>query len=496
MSTPGTPTTQRKRPFSQANQNGETSDGTGGLLGALGEVVGEWLQGWGLLGALRKRSGAPGVARSTPATPPTHSHPSSPSHEHIELRQLSFQCREGDGGSGEGGSRQLTPCEVVRRRHPLNIPRSPRPPRHSYYEGSSPDSYLLTAVLIHSLKHGSGKVCQEPHCNVCITRFGQNLREACGLDLSMISQKGDDSLDASLPTALYSRSISQEGNEVKNWKHDRKNYLDISTDMQELSQVSPLSSPSSSFPYAQISPLPSPQSSTTMCSTLTSGNPTLSLTTCESSAPLLESELSSLDISSLTDVTMSSSMLSNSTLSLQQSEGLLASESNMTSSELSLITASDCGTLVGSFPSETFTSAACSSETISSETYPCDTYPKCRGSGDLMSSSVHSLPSRLTLKDRSSASLLRPVLLSSGSLVLLPRRPSLVSPPSVSSASSQGHFKWEENPCYVRVESGRPGEGHVFHPTTLERPAWCDACAHLVFSHATTCENCSNAFLI
>lgn len=75
----------------KANQNGETSDGTGGLLGALGEVVGEWLQGWGLLGALRKRSGAPGVARSTPATPPTHSHPSSPSHEHIELRQLSFQ---------------------------------------------------------------------------------------------------------------------------------------------------------------------------------------------------------------------------------------------------------------------------------------------------------------------------------------------------------------------------------------------------------------------
>lgn len=53
--------------------------------------MGEWLQGWGLLGALRKRSGAPGVARSTPATPPTHSHPSSPSHEHIELRQLSFQ---------------------------------------------------------------------------------------------------------------------------------------------------------------------------------------------------------------------------------------------------------------------------------------------------------------------------------------------------------------------------------------------------------------------
>lgn len=106
MSTPGTPTTQRKRPFSQANQNGETSDGTGGLLGALGEVVGEWLQGWGLLGALRKRSGAPGVARSTPATPPTHSHPSSPSHEHIELRQLSFQnpcyVRVESGRPGEG----------------------------------------------------------------------------------------------------------------------------------------------------------------------------------------------------------------------------------------------------------------------------------------------------------------------------------------------------------------------------------------------------------
>lgn len=68
-----------------------SGSGSGGWLGALGGVFGEWLQGWGLLGVLRKRSGVPGGARSTPATPPTHSHPSTPSHEHIELRQLNFQ---------------------------------------------------------------------------------------------------------------------------------------------------------------------------------------------------------------------------------------------------------------------------------------------------------------------------------------------------------------------------------------------------------------------
>ncbi|CAL4087746.1 unnamed protein product, partial [Meganyctiphanes norvegica] len=47
-----------------------------------------------------------------------------------------------------------------------------------------------------------------------------------------------------------------------------------------------------------------------------------------------------------------------------------------------------------------------------------------------------------------------------------------------------------QNPCYLRVESSRHGEGHEFNPTTLDRPAWCDACAHLVFYHAITCHNC------
>ncbi|KAK4296960.1 hypothetical protein Pmani_030588 [Petrolisthes manimaculis] len=54
----------------------------------------------------------------------------------------------------------------------------------------------------------------------------------------------------------------------------------------------------------------------------------------------------------------------------------------------------------------------------------------------------------------------------------------------------------QQNPCYVRLEGGRPGEGHVFRPTTLERPAWCDACAHLVFYHATTCHSKDPIFLL
>lgn len=334
--------------------------------------------------------------------------------------------------------------DVVRRRHPINLPRSRRPPRHSYYEGSSPDSYLLTAVLIHSLKHGSGRMCQEPHCHICTTKLSKNLSEICETDSLMTRQNEEDvnDINVSFPNLLYNRSVSEEGSEVK--KHLQKNEISLLPELQGYSQVSPLSSPTSSFQYAQISPLPSPHSSITLSSTLSSINPVLSLTSCDSSAPLLESEVSSLDISSLTDVTMSSSMLSGSALSLHQAECLLGSDSNITSSELSLATTADCGTLIGSFPSEAVPSQAYSSETISSEIYSCETFPKYLTGGDMMSSSVHSLPSCLTLKDRSSASPLRPVLLSSGSLVLLPRRPSLASPPSVSSASSQGHFMWEE----------------------------------------------------
>lgn len=91
MSTPVTPTAARKRTFPQGTSSGDNNEGGSGWWGAIGGVVGEFLQGWGLFGALRKRSGAPGGVRSTPATPPMYSHPSSPTHEHIELRQLSFQ---------------------------------------------------------------------------------------------------------------------------------------------------------------------------------------------------------------------------------------------------------------------------------------------------------------------------------------------------------------------------------------------------------------------
>ncbi|XP_064094932.1 uncharacterized protein LOC135207231 [Macrobrachium nipponense] len=109
MSTPVTPTAARKRTFPQlkplqvlvtavlgyGTSSGDNNEGGSGWWGAIGGVVGEFLQGWGLFGALRKRSGAPGGVRSTPATPPMHSHPSSPTHEHIELRQLSFQVATG-----------------------------------------------------------------------------------------------------------------------------------------------------------------------------------------------------------------------------------------------------------------------------------------------------------------------------------------------------------------------------------------------------------------
>ena len=73
-------------------QNGgvDNTEGGSGWFGALGGVVGELLQGWGLLGILRRKGGF-GGARSTPATPPTYSRSSSPSHEHIELTQLGLQ---------------------------------------------------------------------------------------------------------------------------------------------------------------------------------------------------------------------------------------------------------------------------------------------------------------------------------------------------------------------------------------------------------------------
>ena len=41
-----------------------------------------------------------------------------------------------------------------------------RPNRHSYHEGSGPNSYLLTAVLIHSVKHSNNQPC-ESSCHIC-----------------------------------------------------------------------------------------------------------------------------------------------------------------------------------------------------------------------------------------------------------------------------------------------------------------------------------------
>ncbi|KAK4296959.1 hypothetical protein Pmani_030587 [Petrolisthes manimaculis] len=512
MSTPVTPTATRKRAFSQGPNSGSSSSvggggdasesgsgtGSGGWLGALGGVFGEWLQGWGLLGVLRKKSGVPGGARSTPATPPTHSHPSTPSHEHIELRQLNFQCSEGVDGGGDGGgggdgiggggsgpsegcSPSVLSGEVLRRRlrppHSLHHPR--RAPRHSYYEGSSPDSYLLTAVLIHSLKHGSGRVCQEPHCQLCSNRLGRDFTRKDVDRGDTVSEKAyntyasedlgsngkeDNELTSMISEQSLNRSVSEDHDSEKKVDLYQGN-PDIQVDL-DYGQVSPMSSPTGSFQFAQISPLPSPHSSSiTMSSTLSSITPVLSLTSCGSSeVPLLESEVSSFDISSLTDVTMSSSFMSGSALSLHQGEDSLLIADTTTGSELSLTAAStDCGTLVGSYNSDTLQSY--SSDTIPSDSYPepmdsypipdkscppyspeprtLDSYQRYQTRRDDMSSSVQSLPSRFSLRERSSSTV-RPVLLSSGSLVLLPRRPSLASPPSVSSVSSQGHFLWEE----------------------------------------------------
>ncbi|KAK7008356.1 hypothetical protein SK128_018944 [Halocaridina rubra] len=353
-----------------------------------------------------------------------------------------FMCREDGGGNDADVSNVLTDCVEVRRRHrhPRNHAHALRPnPRHSYYEGSTPESYLLTAALIHSLKHGSGKLCAEPHCQLCNTTNGRKLCKLSERQQLPESKSDYTELEIIVPEYCYGRSVSQEGTEPKNWKHVEKSCLNLPPYEQGLSHISPLSSPSSSFQYAQISPLSSPHSSVAPGSTSVSLYPNSSVTSGDSSLPLLESEFSSLDISSLTDVTVSSSLLSGSALSLHKAD-CLESSTEMTASELSLATTADCSTLIGSFPSETNIS-----DTVSSETFPCESFPKYLNS-NVMSSSVHSLPSRLTLKDRAaSPSLLRPILLSSGSLVLLPRRPSLVSPTSVSSVtSSQGHFLWEE----------------------------------------------------
>lgn len=53
--------------------------------------MGELLQSWGILSALRRRGWGTTGARSTPNTPPPFSCSSSPSHEQIELSHLNIQ---------------------------------------------------------------------------------------------------------------------------------------------------------------------------------------------------------------------------------------------------------------------------------------------------------------------------------------------------------------------------------------------------------------------
>ncbi|XP_045112597.1 putative protein TPRXL [Portunus trituberculatus] len=342
MSTPVTPTASRKRAFNQtAGVTESTNEGTGGSwLGALGGVVGEWLQGWGLLGVLRRRSGVGGV-RSTPNTPPTHSQPTSPSHEHIELRQLNFQCGEKKGGGGgdreERGGGGGEEGVVMRRKGPRypNLPQGHlrRPTRHSYHEGSTPESYILTALLIHSLKHKPGSKCPDSNCPLPPPGHPKGTAGP---------GKGAGGVDGGAEGG-YVRSVSEsEEGEAEKCMRPK-----IMLSLEDY-DMSPLSSPSSAFQFAQISPLPSPHSAMTHASSSTSsllpGPSSSSLsssyrTESETTRPPDSDTSSFYDVSSLTDVTFDSSVMSLNAETLSLSSATLVdasfpSESRETYSEL------------------------------------------------------------------------------------------------------------------------------------------------------------------
>ncbi|XP_047738004.1 uncharacterized protein LOC108667786 [Hyalella azteca] len=210
MSLPSTPIGVRRRSAAnnQASGWGGRESPTAGAAGAswlgqLGGIVGDILQGWGLLGALRKTSTASNSSRSSPSYGwgsfggvggglgaagglGCYSSPSSPlvanrnnglslsRGEHIELLPIGAQCVISAGGSDANAATSdslATSASVVklRRRRPQSCPRHQgRPARHSYHEGSAASSYLLTSVLMHSLKHGVGQSCQkESNCHIC-----------------------------------------------------------------------------------------------------------------------------------------------------------------------------------------------------------------------------------------------------------------------------------------------------------------------------------------
>ncbi|RXG73392.1 hypothetical protein Avbf_00330, partial [Armadillidium vulgare] len=167
MSLPVSPTSARRKPLYQPNGNDGENTGTASWLDAISGVMNDLLQSWGIIGAFKRRGWGTGGTRSTPSTPPPINR-SSPNHEHIELSHLNIQCRKNvDGGGSSEESRIGSPADKVKRRYKRGYD---RPPRHTFHEGSSPYSYLLTTLLIHSLKYGSGQSCLEPHCHLCMTQ--------------------------------------------------------------------------------------------------------------------------------------------------------------------------------------------------------------------------------------------------------------------------------------------------------------------------------------
>ncbi|KAF2363847.1 hypothetical protein FHG87_005390 [Trinorchestia longiramus] len=206
MSLPATPTGSRRR--HTGNQAGgwggresPTPGGaSAGWLGQLGGIVGDILQGWGLLGALR-RSGNGNKSSSSPSYGwgsfggvgsglgavgglGCYSSPASPlvstrgnslhmsGGEHIELLPLTGQCvSSAEAGAKAAASRASlsdASTSVVKLRHESCPKHRSRRARHSYHEGSTANSYLLTAVLMHSLKHGAGQTCRpQANCHIC-----------------------------------------------------------------------------------------------------------------------------------------------------------------------------------------------------------------------------------------------------------------------------------------------------------------------------------------
>ncbi|CAL4157546.1 unnamed protein product, partial [Meganyctiphanes norvegica] len=132
---------------------------------------------------------------------------------------LSLQCSEGGDGIDDVNSKVFYGSDGVRRRH---LKRNPKLPRHSYHEGLAPDSYLLTTVLIHSLKHGSGQRCNEPQCQFC-SKAGQ-----CGLqhiynlktsDQNDINERPNSSINFDIPKSTQSLSSNSMNLEIPKYNH-------------------------------------------------------------------------------------------------------------------------------------------------------------------------------------------------------------------------------------------------------------------------------------